>query len=225
MYPFTRNLIWFPHPLQVDKSGILCIGGDLDPDTLILAYNYGIYPWYNAEDPIIWWSPKPRFVIFPDQVKVAKSMHSYFNQQKYTVTYNQNFDEVIRQCRNIYRKNQKTTWISDEITEAYTLLYELGYITSVEVWNRDGALAGGLYGVHIGKVFYGESMFSLESNASKFGFITLCRKLHQEGYDVIDCQQPNPYLESLGGQFISGKSFFDILKRNRLKVLGYDESF
>lgn len=208
--------------MTVDKSGILSIGGDLSTERMLLAYHYGIYPWYNLEDPIIWWCPKPRYVIFPDKVKVSKSMNSYFNQHKFKVTYNQNFDEVIEHCRKVFRKNQAGTWISDDIIAAYTSLYNLGYVTSVEVWNKQGQLVGGLYGVNIGKVFFGESMFSLESNASKFGFITLARRLQVEGYTVIDLQQPNPHLKSLGGEFIKGKYFHSILKANRLLSLQSD---
>lgn len=222
MIPVIKRIIWFPHPMTVDKSGILSIGGDLSTERMLLAYHYGIYPWYNLEDPIIWWCPKPRYIIFPDKVKVFKSMNSYFNQNKFKVTYNQNFTEVIEHCRKVPRKNQAGTWISDDIIAAYKSLYELGYVTSVEVWNKQGQLVGGLYGVNIGKVFYGESMFSLESNASKFGFITLARKLEVEGYSVIDLQQPNPHLKSLGGEFIKGKHFHSILKANRLLSLQSD---
>lgn len=218
----VRNNIWFPHPMDVDESGVLCVGGDLSVSRLLLAYHYGIFPWYNVDDPIIWWCPKPRYVIFPNSVKVSKSMRSYFNLNKFEVTYNQDFDAVIRQCQRIKRKGQRGTWISEAIIEAYTNLYHLGLATSVEVWNSQGQLAGGLYGVNIGKVFFGESMFSLESNASKFGFITLARQLEAEGYMVIDCQQPNTHLESLGGTFISGAAFYDILQKNRLISLQSD---
>ena len=221
MYSFKNN-IWFPHPMDVDESGILCIGGDLSVRRLLLAYQYGIYPWYNIEDPITWWCPKPRYVIFPESVKVSKSMRSCFNMKKFEVTYNQGFDAVIRQCQRIKRKNQRGTWISEAIIEAYTNLYHIGLATSVEVWNSQGQLAGGLYGVNIGKVFFGESMFSLESNASKFGFISLARQLEAEDYMLIDCQQPNAHLESLGGEFISGTDFYEILHRNRLISLQSD---
>ncbi|MCZ2101248.1 MAG: leucyl/phenylalanyl-tRNA--protein transferase [Chitinophagales bacterium] len=216
MLRFVRNNIWFPHPMVVDKSGILSIGGDLSIERLLLAYHYGIYPWYNVNEPILWWCPKPRYVIFPEAIKVSKSMRSYFNQEKFDVTYNQQFDEVIRQCQIIKRKNQRGTWISEEVIEAYTNLYHMGLVTSVEVWNKAGNLAGGLYGVNIGRVFFGESMFSLESNASKFGFISLARQLALDNYMVIDCQQPNAHLASLGGTFISGQEFHGILKKNRL---------
>lgn len=219
MYEFERRTLWFPHPMEVDESGILCMGGDLNVERLILAYHYGIYPWYNPKDPILWWAPIPRYVIFPDKIKVSKSMRNYFNQNRFTVTYNQNFDEVIHQCRIIKRKGQRSTWITDLVIESYTELYRIGLITSVEVWNQNGQLAGGLYGINMGKVFFGESMFSLESNASKYGFITLAQRLQDEGYKVIDCQQPNPHLESLGGEFISGGHFYQMLFENRMLLL------
>ncbi len=214
MYYFLDSEIAFPHPEVVKPSGILAISGDLHIDRLLLAYHFGIFPWYNDNEPVIWWCPRPRFVIFPDKVKVAKSMNAYFNQQKFQVTYNQYFKEVIRFCQHIPRNGQEGTWINENIVEAYSRLHKMGYAMSVEVW--DGAeLAGGLYGVCLGKVFFGESMFSLKSNASRFGFITLARRLASEGFYVIDCQQPNPYLQSLGGEFISGDQFQGLLRKNR----------
>jgi leucyl/phenylalanyl-tRNA---protein transferase len=219
MFNILSALNSFPHPSLVSKSGILAIGGDLSVDRLILAYNYGIYPWYNDGEPILWWCPNPRFVIFPDRVKVSKSMNSYFNQNKYQVTFNQCFELVIRECQSSNRGQQEGTWITSDIIYAYEELYQTGYITSVEVWDNS-ELVGGLYGISIGKVFFGESMFSKKSNASKFGFITLARRLAAEGFEVIDCQQPNPYLESLGGEFIKGEFFHDILRINRMRCLG-----
>lgn len=210
--------LFFPHPQLANREGILGIEGDLSIDRLILAYNFGIFPWYNEGDPIIWWCPSPRFVIFPDKVKVAKSMRPYFNNHRFEVTYNRFFSDIIHFCRYTERPGQEGTWITDEIIQAYIRLHEAGYATSVEVWEGH-ELVGGLYGVSIGKVFFGESMFSLRSNASKFGFITLARKLHEEGFMLIDCQQPNPYLASLGGEFISGDDFQGILGKNRMIYL------
>ncbi|HMR89464.1 MAG TPA: leucyl/phenylalanyl-tRNA--protein transferase [Saprospiraceae bacterium] len=219
MYYYLDKEISFPHPDAVKPSGIIAIGGDLSVERLLLAYHYGIFPWYNENEPIIWWCPRPRFVIFPDKVKVAKSMNSYFNQQKYQVTYNQHFEDIIRYCQHTPRHGQDGTWINEDIVQSYTKLHKLGFATSVEVWEGD-QLVGGLYGVKLGKVFFGESMFSLKSNASKFGFITLARRLASEGFYVIDCQQPNPYLESLGGEFITGPIFQNILSKNRAEILG-----
>lgn len=210
--------LFFPHPQLANREGILGIEGDLSVERLLLAYNYGIFPWYNEGDPIIWWCPSPRFVIFPDKVKVAKSMRPYFNNDRYQVTYNQYFSDIIQFCKYTPRPDQAGTWITDDIIWAYMALHEAGYATSVEVWEGND-LVGGLYGVEIGKVFYGESMFSLKSNASKFGFISLARQLRDRGFMVIDCQQPNPYLMSLGGEFISGEDFHSILRKNRLLYL------
>ncbi len=208
----------FPHPRMVKSSGILAVGGDLDPDRLMLAYQYGIYPWFNEGEPVIWWCPAPRFVIFPDRVKVARSMRPYFNQQRFRVTYNQHFTEVMRFCQFIPRHGQEGTWITEDIVHAYTALFHQGNAMSVEVWEGEN-LVGGLYGVIIGKVFFGESMFSVVSNASRFGFITLAKRLAEEGFQMIDCQQPNPYLASLGGEFLSGEAFYEILRKNRLTWL------
>ena len=221
MYYYLDKEISFPHPDAVKPSGILAIGGDLSVERLLLAYQYGIFPWYNENEPIIWWCPRPRFVIFPDKVKIAKSMNSYFNQQKYRVTYDQHLQDIIRYCQHTPRQGQDGTWINEDIVHAYTKLHKKGFASSVEVWEGD-QLIGGLYGVKLGKVFFGESMFSLKSNASKFGFITLAKRLAAEGCYVIDCQQPNPYLESLGGEFITGPIFQNILSKNRTEMLGQE---
>lgn len=222
MYYYLDNEIAFPHPEIVKTSGILAIAGDLSIDRLLLAYHYGIFPWYNENEPIIWWCPRPRFVIFPEKVKVAKSMNSYFNQNKYQVTYDQHFQDVIRYCQYTPRHNQEGTWINENIVNAYTQLHHMGHAMSVEVWEGE-LLVGGLYGVKLGKVFFGESMFSLKSNASKFGFISLAKRLEKEGYYIIDCQQPNPYLQSLGGEFVKGDYFQSVLKKNRLLCLAVPE--
>lgn len=217
-YYLTDEFLLFPHPTAVKPSGILAVGGRLTVERLLLAYNYGIFPWYNRNEPVVWWCPDPRFVIFPSKVKVAKSLRPYFNQNKYRVTYNQEFESVIRFCQLMDRPGQDGTWINDNIVKSYTELHKTGFAMSVEVWAGD-ELAGGLYGVVIGKCFFGESMFSLKSNASKFGFVSLARRLEAEGFYVIDCQQPNPYLASLGGEFISGKSFQQIMRKNILHTL------
>jgi leucyl/phenylalanyl-tRNA---protein transferase len=214
MYLFDHNRMMFPHPRLSTKAGVLAYGGILNADVLFLAYNFGIFPWYNPDEPIIWWNPRPRYIIVPEEVKVSKSMRSYFNQNKYTVTYNQEFSRVIEYCRKINRKGQQGTWIDDDIVNAYTELHHRGYAMSVEVWEGK-ELVGGLYGVILGRVFFGESMFALRPNASKFGFITLARKLSDKGFILIDCQQPNPHLDSLGGRFIHAEDFEDVLRYNR----------
>lgn len=215
---FLEDEIIFPHPSKVKSSGILAIGDKLSIQRLWLAYNYGIFPWYNHNEPILWWCPKPRFVIFPEKIKVPKSIRSYFNQNKFTVTYDQYFDDIVKCCRYIERSGQNGTWINDDIMESYSKLHQFRIARSVEVWEGD-QLVGGLYGIAIGKVFFGESMFSLKSNASRFGFISLGKKLLEEGYKIIDCQQPNDYLLSLGGEFISGSTFQAILAENRKLIL------
>lgn len=216
VYEFTGG---FPHPNTADVHGTLAFGGELDTLRLFLAYSYGIFPWYNhRSDPVIWWSPAPRFVIFPEKVKVSKSMRSYFNQQKYRVTYNQCFSVVMRHCEMIPRSGQDGTWINEDMIVAYTELHRLGLAISAEVWLGD-ELVGGLYGVKLGKIFFGESMFSKANNASKYGFISLASKLQEEGVSVIDCQQPTDHLKSLGGEFIPKKQWYGLLFENRKYLL------
>ena len=170
MYLITQNL-YFPPVEQADKTGILALGGDLSVPRLLLAYRSGIFPWYNEDEPIIWWAPPKRMVIYPEHYRMHKSMRNVFNQHKYTVTFNKAFQQVIIACKDIYRKDQQGTWITQEIIEAYTRLYELGLARSVEVW-KDDQLVGGLYGVDIGNgIFCGESMFSKQPNASQYGFV------------------------------------------------------
>lgn len=205
----------FPHPELANRDGILAIGGDLSPQRLLLAYESGIFPWFNPEDPIIWWSPDPRFVLFPEELKVARSMRPIFNQQKFSLTLDQDFQAVIKGCQAQYRKGQGGgTWITDDMVEAYTTVHELGYAHSVEVW-QDGNLVGGLYGLAIGKCFFGESMFARVSNASKFGFISLVKKLQELEFWLIDCQQNTRHLASLGARGIPRKEFLSYLERNK----------
>ena len=189
----------FPHPSLADPTGVLAIGGDLRPERLLLAYQNGIFPWFNPGEEIMWWSPDPRFVLFPDELKVSRSMRPYFNQQKFGLSYDQAFPEVMQSCQTVNRlaQGQLGTWITESMLEAYIHLHELGYAHSVEVWEGK-ELVGGLYGVALGKVFFGESMFAKRSNASKFGFISLVRRLKEEGYTLIDCQQETRHLGSLG---------------------------
>lgn len=213
IYQIPPDQIVFPHPLDADESGILGIGGDLDPGRLLLAYQHGIFPWFSEDEPIVWWFPDPRCVLFPDRVKVAKSMRPYFNQDKYQTTFDLNFREVIQRCRNIDRKDQFGTWLTDNMVEAYCSLNDAGIAHSMEVW-KDGELIGGLYGVSIGKIFFGESMFSTAPNASKFGLIRLANFLHERDYKVIDCQQDTPHLRSLGAELVSAKSFYTMCENN-----------
>ena len=203
----------FPQIHQADESGLLAIGGDLTVERLVRAYRSGIFPWYNEGDPILWWSPDPRLVLFPQKLKVAKSMRPYFNQNKYRVTYNQDFKKVISFCQLLKREGQSGgTWITKEMMVAYIQLHKFGYAHSVEVWERD-ELVGGLYGIALGQCFFGESMFSKKSNASKFGFISLVKKLDRNGFKIIDCQQETAHLKRLGAEAISRVEFLSYLER------------
>lgn len=205
----------FPHPKHADAQGILAVGGDLSPERLILAYQNGIFPWFNPEDPIIWWSPNPRFVLFPDKLKVAKSMRPYFNQKKYSVTYDTHFRAVITACQQSRRNyGGGGTWITEDMLEAYCVLHDLGFAHSVEVW-KDDKLVGGLYGISLGKCFFGESMFAKANNASKFGFISLVRQLKNAGFWLIDCQQETKHLASLGAEAIDRTKFLEYLEKNK----------
>ncbi len=214
VYWLPEDELRFPHPSESSPDGLLAVGGDLSPERLLLAYSWGIFPWYSADDPILWWSPDPRFVLFPNDLKVSKSMRPYFNQQKYRVTYDTSFSEVIKACSAIPRDGQVSTWITPEMIEAYELLHKQGYAHSVEVWQED-VLVGGLYGIAMGKVFFGESMFAKVTNASKFGFITLVRDLKAEGYQLVDCQQETRHLASMGAQRMERSDFLGWLKKNR----------
>jgi leucyl/phenylalanyl-tRNA--protein transferase len=199
------------------EEGIVAVGGDLSVERLILAYSRGIFPWYSSDrSPILWWSPNPRFVLFPENLIVSKSMRPYFNQNKFKVTWDQNFEDVIKNCQKIDREDQPGTWITSKMLAAYIQLHKKGYAHSVEVW-LENELVGGLYGISLGKVFFGESMFAKVSNASKFGFISLVNKLKQKGFLLIDCQQETKHLESLGANAIKRKDFIDILNDNNIE--------
>lgn len=214
VYWLQEHEINFPHPANANVDGLLAAGGDLSPERLLLAYSWSIFPWYNEGDPILWWSPDPRFVLYPDELKVSKSMRSYFNQNKFQLTYDQAFDQVISACSQIPRHGQLGTWITADMLAAYKKLHQLGYAHSVEVWDKD-ELVGGLYGIALGRVFFGESMFARKSNASKFGFISLVRRLKAEGFKLIDCQQETPHLASLGARSIPREDFLELLEENR----------
>jgi leucyl/phenylalanyl-tRNA--protein transferase len=202
--------IRFPPVHLAEPDGLLAIGGDLSPDRLLEAYRRGIFPWYEGEH-ILWWCPNPRFVLFPSALKIARSIRPLLNRQAFSFTVNKAFTEVIKQCKNSYRPGQDGTWITDEVEKAYTRLHELGFAHSAEVW-QDGQLVGGLYGIRLGKVFFGESMFSKTSNASRYAFIKYVDLLKQEGVALIDCQVHTDYLESMGARMIPGKEFDQLLQ-------------
>jgi len=207
------NELFFP-PLQMaEEDGLLAIGGDLGTERLLLAYRSGIFPWYNEDEPICWWSPDPRFVLYPAELKVSNSMKTVLQNGKYRFTINRAFTQVIQNCKTVTRNGQDGTWISPAMQKAYTTLHELGYAHSAETW-QDGELVGGLYGIRLGKIFFGESMFSLKSNASKFAFINYVRYLQKEDVQLIDCQLHTNHLESLGARMIPREDFVEMLTAN-----------
>lgn len=203
--------LYFPPVSDATEQGIVAVGGDLSSERLILAYKSGIFPWFNPGEPLLWWAPKLRMVLFFEELVVSKSMRNILNRTIFKVTFNQNFRAVISNCSATKRKGQDGgTWISKEMIEAYCKLNELGIAKSVEVWQND-QLVGGLYGIDLGTVFCGESMFSTVSNASKVGFITLAEHLKKENYKLLDCQVYNKHLESLGCREIDRDLFMKIL--------------
>lgn len=210
MYYLSPDL-FFPPVDQANRDGILAIGGNLSPERLLLAYKSGIFPWFEDAEPIMWWSPNPRMVLFLDELIVSKSMRNILNRNSFKVTFNENFRDVISNCQNIERDGQNGTWITNEMIEAYCKLHELGIAKSVEVW-QDEVLVGGLYGIDLGHIFCGESMFSKVSNASKVAFIALVNQLKAANYKLLDCQVYNPHLESLGCRKIDRIDFMEILK-------------
>ncbi|MBP2831395.1 leucyl/phenylalanyl-tRNA--protein transferase [Aquimarina sp. U1-2] len=212
MYLLTAA-IWFPPAYCADTNGLLAIGGDLSISRLLKAYHSGIFPWYSSCEPILWFCPDPRMVLFPKELKISKSMKQLLKKDPFEVTFNQDFKSVIRQCAHVKRKDQDDTWITNEMQEAYIQLHELGHAISVEVW-YDERLVGGLYGVWLRnkKVFCGESMFSLVSNASKYGFVKLVDWLRQQNVTLIDCQIHTDHLASLGAREISREEFLSYLQ-------------
>ena len=207
VFDLNKSLI-FPDPALADEDGLLAVGGDLSAERLTLAYSHGIFPWYSEGEPIHWYSPHERYVIFPDEVHISHSMEQLIKSITYQVTWDKDFANVIRHCAKIKRKAQRGTWITDDMMSAYIELHNRGIAHSVEVWHND-KLVGGLYGIAIGGVFCGESMFSLEHNTSKLALIYLCQ---EKGYKLIDCQLHNPHLERMGGRFISRGEYMEHLK-------------
>ena len=195
---------------MAEPDGLLAIGGDLSKERLLEAYHKGIFPWYEGAH-ILWWCPDPRFVLFPDEIKISKSMKSLLNKNAFEFTINKAFEKVIQECKSVSRKDQDGTWITEDIRRAYTLLYKDGYAHSAEAW-KDGELIGGLYGIRLGKVFFGESMFSKESNASKYVFIKYVEHLKTEGVVLIDCQVYTDHLKSLGAGMISRERFMKLIE-------------
>lgn len=207
------NPIEFPPVQYFSEDGIVAIGGNLFPETLLKAYRLGIFPWYNEAEPIIWWCPDPRCVLFPPELKISKSMQVVLRKQNFKFTTNQSFVQVLENCRAVNLQKHDGTWISDNIIDAYHQLYQLGYAHSAEAW-LNNELVGGLYGIRIGNVFFGESMFSKVSNASKFAFIKYVQLLQNSGVVLVDCQMYTSHLQSLGATMINRALFLRLLKEN-----------
>lgn len=195
------------HPLQ----GLVATGGNLEPDTLLAAYGLGLFPWYNPGEEILWWSPDPRFVLFPQEAYVSKSMQKVLDRKEFAFTENQNFETVMRACAESPRADQDGTWISEELIQSFLELHRRGRAHSVEVW-KQGQLVGGFYGLKVNSIFCGESMFSRVSNASRDGFVWFAKK-NQSAFSLIDCQVYSSHLESLGAVLIPKQAFLDILHR------------
>ena len=213
MILLDSNEISFPDPnLLESESGVMAIGGDLSPERLHFAYQLGLFPWYNPGEEILWWCPDPRFVLFPKDLQVSKSMRKIMRDEVFSFTENKCFREVMQECKNTFRKGQDGTWISDELINSFGVLQRNGIAKSIEVWQK-GQLVGGFYGIQIGRVFCGESMFAKVSNASKAGFVHFIQS--QKDYiDLIDCQIYSEHLESLGAAMISKTNYLKILKNN-----------
>ncbi|WP_297791572.1 leucyl/phenylalanyl-tRNA--protein transferase [uncultured Eudoraea sp.] len=208
---FLTDRLEFPPADNANGDGLLAVGGDLSPARLLLAYKSGIFPWFNEDSLILWWSPDPRMVLFPQKIRISKSMRHILSGKRFRLTRDKSFKEVIENCADIERTGQEGTWITDNMKEAYLQLHQQGIARSYEVW-EEGKLVGGLYGIDLGQVFCGESMFSKTSNASKYAFIHLAKDLEKQGYKFIDCQVYNRHLESLGAEEIPRKEFLELLQ-------------
>ena len=204
IFALDENL-YFPEADLAEPDGLLAFGGDLSTERLLLAYRSGIFPWFDGDVPL-WWSPDPRFVLLPAELKVSTSMKTLLKRKAFDFTVNQAFEQVISNCKSVSREGQAGTWITKEMQDAYIQLHRQGYAVSAEAW-KDGELVGGLYGIRMGKFFFGESMFSHQSNASKYAFISLVEQLKSEGVELIDCQVYTVHLESLGARMIPRKDF------------------
>jgi len=214
VYRLREDLV-FPPPDLAEENGLLAIGGDLSPARLLLAYSMGIFPWYNDVDPLLWWSPDPRCVLFPKDLHISRSLTKILRQKRFQVTFNRAFGEVITACSRVKRKEGEGTWITLEMLEAYQRLHRLGYAHSIEAW-QDKQLVGGLYGVSLGRFFFGESMFHRASNASKVAFVTLVKTLQQQKFLLIDCQMPSQNLQSLGAVNLPRQTFLTLLQQGGL---------
>lgn len=209
VYQLSEDLV-FPSPHLASKEGLLAVGGDLTRNRLLLAYSLGIFPWYSEGEPILWWSPDPRLVLYPNELKVSRSLDKVINKARFKVTMDCAFERVIKDCARVRLENREGTWIVDEMVKAYCRLHESGFAHSIEAWAGD-RLAGGLYGVSLGKCFFGESMFTRISNASKVAFVVLVNHLKSQGFAMIDCQITTGHLTRFGAREISRARYLDEL--------------
>jgi leucyl/phenylalanyl-tRNA--protein transferase len=212
VYQLTDKLV-FPPAALAGEDGLLAIGGDLSPERLLLAYSNGIFPWFSAGDPILWWFPSPRFVIFPDEFKIPKRLSRLMRREPFSVTLDKAFHQVITLCATLDERQEKGTWITRDMITAYTLLHDMGYAHSVECW-QGHELAGGFYGISLGGVFFGESMFSRQANSSKIALVSLVRKLLEWDFDLIDCQVKTTHLMQFGAREIPGPEFQKLLAKS-----------
>ncbi len=211
VYQLTEYPV-FPTPDLAEEDGLLAVGGDLSPERLILAYKMGIFPWYSEGSPILWWSPDPRLILLPDELNVSRSLRQFIKKNLYTVTMDRAFEEVITSCARVHREKDGGTWITREMIDAYIELHRLGFAHSVETWFED-ELVGGLYGVSLGGAFFGESMFTRMSNASKVAFVALVEQLKRWGFLMIDCQVTTEHLIRFGAKEIPRKEFLKLLRK------------
>jgi leucyl/phenylalanyl-tRNA--protein transferase len=209
MFHLGKDYI-FPNPRNADEHGIVAYGGDLNPFRILEAYKLGIFPWFESDQNLMWWSPDPRMILHTDKFKVSKSFKAFLKKINYKVTFNKDFEFVINSCANIKRINQKGTWITEGLIKSFIDLHKMGKAMSVEVW-VDDEIVGGLYGLDLDDIFCGESMFSKSSNASKIALYYLTNELKKNNYRFIDCQVPSEHLKSLGGEVISRSNFLDLL--------------
>lgn len=210
VYRLNEGEITFPNPMYARRDGLLAVGGDLSVERLLLAYTHGIFPWYDPGEEILWWCPRERFVIFPEEIHISHSMRKYWKKHKLKLVLNRDFADTMHRCR-VKREFKEGTWISDEMEAAYCRLFQAGYAVSVEV-SEDGELAGGLYGVSIGRCFFGESMFSERENGSKAALIAFARLLQRSRFLFMDCQFYTEHLESMGGRYISWEEYDRMLE-------------
>lgn len=213
VYPLDKNSYIFPDPIYAEDEGLLAYGGDLNPSRIMTAYLNGIFPWYNESDPILWWSPNPRCILGFEDFKVSKSLRKVIDKNIFEIKFDTNFTQVMKECKNINRQNQEGTWIQDELIEAYTKIHKMGFAHSFEAYYNN-ELVGGGYGINIGNIFCGESMFAKKTDASKVALYFLIQRLKEKGFSFIDCQIPTPHLLSLGAKTMERKEFLLSVKKS-----------